>query len=210
MKVFPDMIQGSEDWFAARRGRPTASNFSRIITAKGLKMSSQAEGYALELIAETLRPDEVQQAFTGNFHTDRGNELEPLAREEFIKTLNLDVRTVGFVTREDGIVGCSPDGLIYKGDEPVAGVEIKCPMAKNHLSYHLGDELPTEHIIQVHGSMAVTGLDAWYFMSYCQGVKPFIKLVRRNAVTEAVSSALDTFLLLYSATKKRVIDKLEA
>jgi len=33
MIIHPQMIQQSEEWFRARSGRPTASQFSRILTA---------------------------------------------------------------------------------------------------------------------------------------------------------------------------------
>ena len=67
MKIWDDMEQRSEQWFRARAGRPTASEFSRIITETG-KDSGQWDDYAIELVAQCLRPDEV--AWTGNRHTD--------------------------------------------------------------------------------------------------------------------------------------------
>lgn len=211
MITFPDMTQGSEEWFAARRGRPTASEFDKIITAKTLKPSSQREDYALKLIGEILRPDE-QEEFWGNKDTDRGVELEPLAREEFAKQTGLDVRTVGFVTRDDEVVGCSPDSLVAKSkqENPVAGLEIKCPRSKGYLKHLLGGGLPDEYKLQVHGSMAVTGLKAWYFMSYCQGLPPFIHLVRWDETTDKISEALDDFLIYYAELKQQAEAKIKA
>lgn len=74
MIIHPQMIQGSDEWFRARKGRITASNADRILTPTG-KDSSQWDSYAIELVAECIRPDETP-AFIGNSHTDRGNELE--------------------------------------------------------------------------------------------------------------------------------------
>lgn len=207
MNIWNDLEQRTEQWFKVRAGRPTASNFDRIITPTG-NDSSQWSSYAIELCASCLRPDEI--AWEGNRHTDRGEELEPKARDLFTELTGLDVRQVGFVTRDDGIVGCSPDALIYDGDEIVAGLELKCPLAKNHAAYLLAGVLPPEYKPQVHGSMAVTGLDEWWFMSYCPGLAPFKLKVERDEFTEKVSDALDRFLIFYAAERKRIIPIIEA
>lgn len=205
MNIIENLEQGSEQWFQVRTGRPTASNFDRIITPTG-KDSSQWEGYAIDLMADCIRPDMVD--FVGNRHTDRGNELEPEARDLFSATMGLTVQQVGFITRDDGIVGCSPDGLIYREGKPIAGLELKCPLAKNHAKYLVEGVLPKDYAPQVHGGMAVTGLDFWYFMSHCQGMAPFILRVERDGFTTKVADALDRFLIFYAARRKEVMPML--
>jgi len=203
MKIWPNMEQRSDEWFAARAGRPTASQFSRLLTPTG-KDSSQWDAYAIELCAACINPQEV--SFEGNFHTDRGNELEPAAREEFERIMSLTVSQVGFVTRDDGVIGCSPDGLIYSQlGALVAGIEIKCPLSKNHAQYLIEGKCPDPYRPQVHGSMAVTGLDHWYFMSFCPGMAPFITRVERDDYTAKISDALDRFLIYYAARRKEVM-----
>lgn len=207
MKIWPDMEQRSDAWFRARAGRPTASQFSRLLTPTG-KDSSQWEGYAIELMAQSIRPDEI--TWEGNAHTDRGTELEPEARETFSEIMDLETREVGFITRDDEVIGCSPDSLVYhpNAKKPIAGLEIKCPLAKNHAAYLLDGNLPDAYRPQVHGSMAVTGLDHWYFMSYCPGLAPFITLVERDDYTAKLSDALDRFLIYYSELRKTAMPKL--
>lgn len=222
MKIWPNLDQQTDQWFRVRAGRPTASQFSRIVTATGAD-SSQWWDYATELVAETIRPDMMDKAnlgsgFTGNRHTDRGNELEPEAREEFASRVlgdqsKLEIQQVGFVTRDDGIVGCSPDGMIYSKRSdgarvPIAGLEIKCPEAGKHSKDFLRGELPSAHMQQVHGSMAVTGLRWWYFMSYCPGIEPLILRVERSEYTEKVADALDRFLIFYGAHRTEILPKL--
>lgn len=200
MIICDDIIQQSEQWFRLRAGRPTASQFDRIFTAGGKDSAKSTwENYALELCAECIRPDELAKGWTGNQHTDRGNELEPEAREEFVRRTGLHVRQVGFVTRDDGVVGCSPDGLIVDASgQWEAGLEIKCPSPAVHARYLLGGELPAEHKQQVHGGMAVTGLSQWHFMSYCPGFRPLWLIAKRDAYTEALSKAIDRFVIFYS------------
>lgn len=210
MIVNEQVAQCSDEWFSLRRGRPTASRFADIITAKTGVLSASHRAYMNELIAQCFFPE--WEDFTGNWMTDRGIELEPEAREAFEDHTGLCAQVVGFCTRDDGIVGCSPDGLIYgngTGKEWIAGLEIKCPAPKKHVAWVAEGVLPDEHKQQVHGSMAVTGLDAWHFFSYCPGVQPLHLVVMRDAYTEKVSAALDEFLELYAAHRQRVIPLLK-
>ncbi|MCW1885600.1 YqaJ viral recombinase family protein [Luteolibacter flavescens] len=198
------MEQRTEQWFRARAGRPTASQFSRIVTPTG-KDSEQWDDFALELVAQCIRPDEVE--WTGNRHTDRGEELEPAARDLFREMMDLDVREVGFITRADEVIGCSPDALVYQrgAAHPLAGLEIKCPLAKHHARYLVEGVLPDAYRAQVHGSMAVTGLRWWYFMSYCPGLVPFVLRVEWDSYTDKLAGALDRFLVFYAERRKQVL-----
>jgi len=134
MKIWPSMEQRSEAWFRARAGRLTASNFHRVLTPSG-KDSSQWRELAIEMCCSRIRPDEIQ--WEGNRHTDRGEELEPEAREEFSRIMGLEVEQVGFIVQDNELVGCSPDGMIKINGQYAAGVELKCPLSKNHAEYLL-------------------------------------------------------------------------
>ena len=209
MKVFADIIQGSEEWKRIRKGKPTASNFSRIITAAKAELSKQATDYIRELIGECFVPD--FEYFTGNFFTERGKMLEPEAREAFIAESGLFIEEVGFVLADDGICGCSPDGLIIGvgGREFCSGLEIKCPTPKEHIGYVLDGVLPDAYRQQVHGSMAVTGLDEWHFWSYFPGLKPLHVVVKRDDYTAKIEKALASFVADYRAAMAIAKSKLQ-
>lgn len=197
MRVFTDLIQGSDEWKAVRKGKPTASRFSDIITAKTGELSKSATGYIRELIGECYCPD--WEPWQGNQFMERGKELEPIARAKFIEEIGHGVEEVGFVLSRDGVCGCSPDGLIYdlEAQSYVAGVEIKCPIPKTHIGYIMDGGLPDEYKQQVHGSMAVTGLSHWHFYSYFPGMKSHHVIVKRDDYTAKVESALNTFVQQY-------------
>jgi hypothetical protein len=209
MIVHPHVLQGSDEWHAMRRGRPTASRFKDIITAAKGDLSKSARGYIAELIGESFCPEWID--FAGNKFTDRGTELEPVARAYYETYTGSTVAQVGFCTRNDGIVGCSPDGLLPGGctAEWFRGVEIKCPSPKVHVGWMMDGTLPDEHKQQVHGSMAVTGLDSWDFFSYFPGLQPFLITVRRDEYTAKLSASLDQFLIDYAAAREAVIPKLK-
>ena len=204
MKIHDKVEQGTEEWLQLRKGRATASEFSKILTPGG-KMSKSAVGYMRKLARECVVDDPM--AFEGNKFTDWGNKHEPEARDLFRQVMDLDVVEVGFCTRHDLLVGCSPDGLIHDGDGTwIGGLEIKCPTVDKHVDYKMEGILPDEYKMQVHGSMAVTGLPWWYFMSYFPGLEPLIIKVERNEFTESVSDALDQFVIDYKAERERVFD----
>jgi hypothetical protein len=199
VKIFYDLIQGSDEWKAARKGRPSTSNLSNIITAARGDLSKTADAYIIELIAECFAPE--WEEFVGNRFTERGIELEPEARDAFIAETGLNVIEVGGVLADDGVTWCSPDGLIMdeSGDREriITGVEIKCPSPKVHIGYIIDGKLPDAYKQQVHGQMAVTGAKYWHFWSYFPGLRPFHTVVYRNDYTEKLEQGLHVFVEQY-------------
>lgn len=206
MTIYRDITQGTPEWLAIRKGRPTASRMDEIITPTGLP-SKSAVSYIRELIGECFCPD--FQTWGGNAATDRGQELEPVAREEFVKHTGLIIEQVGFVIGEDNAAGCSPDSLVMENGIPVAGVEIKCPAPKAHVNYVLDGVLPAIYTPQVHASLAITKLPRWHFFSYFPGLKPLHVVVQRNEYTEKVESALCDFVARYKQAMAEAVPKLK-
>lgn len=204
MKVYPDVAQGSEEWYAMRRGRPTASQFKNLITAVKGSLSEGRHDYMTRLVAESFCPD--WKSFVGNFATERGTEMEPEAREAFSLHTGHTLKQVGFCTQDNGVVGCSPDSLIVDADgNYIGGLEVKCPFPETHVGYLLKGGLPDTYKQQVHGSMAVTGLNVWHFWSYFPGMRPHHVIVERDLYTAKVEEAIQTFLIEYGAFRERVI-----
>lgn len=198
MKIFHDLEQGTDEWLAIRKGKPSTSKLGNIITAAKGELSKSRVGYIRELIGECFAPE--WEEFAGNKYTERGVEMEPEARDAFRTVIDFPVVEVGGVLADDGVSWCSPDGLIFNpldDDEIVSGVEIKCPSPKVHVGYVLDGVLPSEYKQQVHGAMAITGADCWHFWSYFPGLRPFHLVVNRDEYTEKVSTALATFVTEY-------------
>jgi hypothetical protein len=62
-----------------------------------------------------------------------------------------------------------------------------------HIRYRRAGVLPDEYLYQVHGSMAVTGADAWWFQSWNPGLASLRVKVERNEFTEKLKAALIEF-----------------
>jgi hypothetical protein len=174
-----DVKQGSGEWKTLRLGIPTASEFDAIVTPEFKPRTGQTpETYLYQKLCERLlgfSPD------INAFAIDQGAILETEAKPYFQMTFNTEVRTVGFCTSDDGLFGCSPDGLI--GDD--GGLEIKCPQPHTHLRYLVEGVLPKDYAPQVHGSMFVTGRRWWKFMSYSRQFDPLIIHVDRDELIQA-------------------------
>ena len=165
--------QNSEEWLDARKGIPTASAFSKIVTPSKGDKSSSSKTYMYELIAEKLGA--TNESFSNNW-TERGHELEDMARSTFEFITDLKVDEVGMIKTDCGNIGCSPDGLINED----GGLEIKCPKASTHIKYLIEGVLPLEYKTQVMGSLMVSERKYWYFMSYHPELDPFILKVERD------------------------------
>jgi hypothetical protein len=172
MQIFDDP-QGSPEWFAARMGIPTASEFATVmaIGPKGGKSVGRV-AYLNKLAGEILT-GEPMPSFS-NEDMERGKLMEDEARDLYAFTHGVEPQRVGFI--RNGDKGASPDSLI--GDK--GGLEIKSAAAHIQISRLLADELPSEHKAQVIGSMWVVEREWWDFASYCPKLPLFVKRVYRD------------------------------
>jgi len=184
--------QGSPEWLASRLGRPSASNFGRLVTGSG-KPSSSAESYINEMIAERLTGR--SKPFYTNEHMERGNALEPEAREAYEFITDFEVVETGFILHDSEEFGCSPDGLVAEQ----GGLEIKCPSDSVHVSYLRAGKVPAKYYQQVQGCLWITGREWWDFMSYHPEMPHLLVRAHRNekyieAMAEQVEKAVKTIV----------------
>lgn len=199
-----DVEQGSPEWFALRLGIPTATDFSDIVTAAKGDLAAAHDKLINRLIDELARP-QMQELFAGNRHTERGKELEPDARNLYRLLGKGELRQVGFITRDDGRAGCSPDSLVDCHTDSPGGLEIKCPDGHTHVGYLRAGTLPNDYRQQVHGSMVISGRKWWDFMSYCPGYRPLIVRVHWNEYTDKVAAGLEQFLSVLETEKAKIL-----
>ena len=153
--IIHEMEQRSEEWYAIRKGKMTASEASTI-AANGIGLKT----YAYQIVVGEIT--EQEQSFKGNKHTERGNDLEPEGRIAYEIARDVTVKQVGFIEMDE-YVGCSPDGLI--GED--GGFEEKCPDDIKYFKLLIGEEKPDEaYIWQCHMSLLITGRKWWDLMFY--------------------------------------------
>lgn len=177
------IAQGHIDWFKLRMGRVTASEMGNLLSPTfELRTGEMPKSYVYEKLAESWRGKPL--IFTGSWATEQGEVRETEAIPFLALEKEWDIREGGFIETDDGLAGCSPDGLV--GDD--LGIECKSPEPVNHVRYLVEGVLPKAYAVQVHASMYVTGYNRWLFYSYQRGFPPFILEVRRD---EAIIAKID-------------------
>jgi len=192
-----DAIQGSDEWLESRLGRPTASNFGRLITPTG-KASTSAQGYIDELVAQRIT-GEIPEFFK-SAAMERGNELEPAAKALYEFTNDVEVKEVGLCLHDRYECGASPDGLINQN----GGLEIKCPLPHTHVSYLRDGGIPAKYIPQVQGCLWITEREWWDFMSYHPSMEDLIvRVYRDNAyITKLAEQVIRAVEIIETESKK--------
>lgn len=145
MKIY-NCEQKSEEWFKVRELKLTASKAQAIGNAKA----------GLETLVTNMMAEYYSSAEKENFSskdTDRGNELENVAREMYELEQGIEVEQVGFI-EESKYVGCSPDGLIGKNGL----IEIKCLNDVGHYCVIRDKEkgIDSQYLWQVQMQMLIT------------------------------------------------------
>jgi hypothetical protein len=165
--------QGSPEWYSARLGIPTASEF-HTVAAKGKDggVSLTRKTYMMKLAGERLTGEPMDSYSNG--HMERGKDWEDEARQRYAFEQEVEPQIVGFLRRGD--MGCSPDSLI--GEQ--GGLEIKTKAAHLHIEALLRDDIPPEHRAQLQGFLLVTGRDWIDLGIYCRK----LPLVTRRVVPD--------------------------
>jgi hypothetical protein len=164
---------GTSAWQDLRIGVATASNFEKILTPAKLAFSSQAEKYAMQLLAEEHLGMKLDDAVSSSSMT-RGDVLEKKALGLYrLQHDDVELRRIGFVTRDDGRVGCSPDHFV--NDDGM--LEIKSPEPVQHVAY-LIDSKGIGYVLQVQGGLWLCEKDYCDTMSYHPDMPP--ALVRQG------------------------------
>jgi len=175
--IILDHEQGTPEWFAARMGKPSASCFSKLITAGG-KPSTSAAKYITELGAECIT-GESKPHFTSQAMID-GTERESDAREAYEYITGCGVTQSGFILDDSREYGCSPDGLIY-GVTLMGGVELKCPQQDTQFGYLCKPQtLVKQYYQQIMGCLLVTGAAWWDVFSYHPNMGHVLVRVERD------------------------------
>jgi hypothetical protein len=188
MKLFT-VENGSPEWFAARSGIPTASAFHRVLTPAKGELASGRWSYAFELAIERLL-GESKQTIDGLQWVERGKMLEPDAVQHYEFVHSCRTVKAGFITTDDGRMGCSPDRIMV---DEVGGLELKCPAAKTHLDYFIRGP-GADYRCQVQGSLLITGFPFWDFMSYSPNLPQVLVRFEPDApFIEKLKAALDQF-----------------
>ena len=164
IKYHTNLVQGSDEWLAARCGLLTASEMKHIITPAKLQYA-KSDTHLYELLAQRIT-QYVEPTYISNDML-RGTEDEIEARIKYQECYGMTV-DVGFITNDKWgfTLGHSPDSLV--GDDGF--LEIKSRRQKFQVETILEGVMPSDYLIQVQAGLLISERKFCDFVSYCGGM----------------------------------------
>ena len=132
--MWHNVVQGSPEWLALRRGRFTGSKVHELIVKKAWNgdcdnlLTKGGKTYVRKSLCLSEQNTYESDAMI------RGSQLEPHARLRFELQHNIKVQNTGFYAYENWL-GFSSDGLTFEDNGRKGVAEIKCPLEQKHLLY---------------------------------------------------------------------------
>lgn len=183
----PD-LQRTDDWFAVRLGKVTASRIADVMAKTKTGYSASRANYHAQLVAERLSGTGAD-GFT-NAAMQWGIDTEAQARIAYEFKHGIDVTETGFHDHPAiAMSGASPDGLAGANGL----VEIKCPNAATHIATLRGGSIDRKYVLQMHWQMACTGREWCDFVSFDPRLPLEMQLfVQRVELDAALLSEIET------------------
>jgi len=185
-----DLIQGSDEWLAARCGLLTASEMKLILTPT-LKVASndKERAHLYELLAQRITGHVEPHYVSDDMLRGREDEVEAriLYAERYAPVVEC-----GFITsnRWGFTLGYSPDGLV--GDDGL--IECKSRRQKYQVETIISGEMPAEYALQAQTGLLVSGRKWLDFVSYSGGLPMVtVRVYPDPAIQDAIIAAATGF-----------------
>ena len=186
--IHRDLIQGSEEWLAARCGLLTASEMRLVLTPKlQLAANDKSRAHYWELLSQRITGHVEPSYVSDDMLRGQGDEI--LARSLYAEH-RAPVDEVGFVTNDAWgfTLGCSPDGLV--GDDGM--IECKSRRQRFQVETLLTGKVPDEYVLQCQTALLVTDRKWLDFVSYSGGLPmAVIRVLPDGAVRKAILNAAE-------------------
>ena len=168
-----DIEQRTPEWHALHLGRPTASQFHRIVTKKGNLAPATAQTYKWQLLAERIFGVSFAPKINNVPAVRHGVAYEEPARMDLEARMASPIRRGGVVLSADKRLLASPDGWFM--DMPV---EIKCPLPPGQLKNLIED--PRDYWPQIQGQIMLSQSDWLLFFSWHPCAPPRLLQIERD------------------------------
>lgn len=202
--VVHDVAQGSVEWWQARLGVVTASNFSTVMAeGRDGELSLTRTELMYRLAGEEITGLPAEETFKSRA-MERGKEMEAEAVADYERRKGVTVKRVGFATNFAGLKRCgaSPDGLVgFDG-----GVETKTMRPDLMIPLLMkGAQMIPAHRAQVMGNMMVWQRDWWDLKIFYPRMPDFtVRVYRDDAYVKRLLDEIERF----NFEKKRLIETL--
>lgn len=186
-----DCEQNTEEWYRARCGVVTASEFHTVLASgKGGGESKTRRAYMMRLAGEIITGEPAETYSNANMV--RGHVMEDEARDFYALMEDVDPVRVGFI--RNGAMGCSPDSLVSTNRV----LEIKTKQPNQFIDalerYRKSGEMPAEHKAQCQGILWITEREHIDLSIYWPKMPTFIvKANRDEPYIEGLARAVRQF-----------------
>lgn len=169
MIIIDEFEQNTEQWDLARLGNPGASQFSQIVTSKGVPSDSRT-GLLKDLAGEILTGRPASSFNSWKMKKGLANEAESRRWYEWKNDVEI-IQVAMCYPDKQKMYHCSPDGLM---PDIKKGFETKDHTETPRLQIERLEKgtIESQHWIQCQGSLLVTGYDSWIYQSFCKGKSP--------------------------------------
>lgn len=193
IKIYEDVVQGSDEWRQQRIGLLTASEVKLILTPT-LKLASndKERAHVYELAAQRIS-GYVEPTYVGD-EMLRGHDDEVRAKIAYAERFE-PVDEVGFITNDalGFAMGYSPDALVGKHGL----IECKSRRQKfavqTMIEFVESQTIPDDYVLQVQSALLISGRKWCDFVSYTGGlpmivIRVFPDAIVQNAIIEAATA----------------------
>lgn len=211
IKYHTELIQGSDEWFAARCGLLTAGSMKLILTpslkqASNDKERSHVYEMAAQRITQFVEPSYINDDML------RGQEDEVSARI-FYAERYAPVEDMGLITNNKWgfTLAYSPDGMV--GDDGL--IEVKSRRQKFQVETLVravpGQSVPDDYILQIQTGLLVSERDWCDFISYSGGMPMcVIRVFPDQKMQDAILEAAGAFEARVQAVIRKYQDTLNS
>jgi len=170
IKIYEEVVQGTDEWYALRLGLTTASEVKKLITPTGkIADNDDTRSHVYELLAQRITGRIDPSYISDDMLRGKIEEMDALALydEKYDK-----IKKVGFITNDKWgfTIGYSPDALV--GDDGL--IEVKSHRQKYQIETILSDGLPTNKalnpMLQIQTGLLVSERKWCDFVSYSGGL----------------------------------------
>jgi len=161
--MFVNVRQNTEEWFQLRLGKITSSNFDKIMANEGKAFGQPAIEYAEKVALEIVTGERDESSSFKNGYMERGNDLEPVAKELYEIERFCEVSNGGFNISDCEKFGDSPDGNVGKN----GCIEIKSVIPKTQWKRIKKGGIDLSYKWQIQGHLLLGKKEWCDFVSYC-------------------------------------------
>ena len=207
MKKYTEFEQKSLEWHEIKWGKIGGSASAGLL--------KPSETLFIDILSQQNEEFEPESDYTSDA-MERGNELEPFARQYLESYFNVSFEVPAWIQCEENrLLGISPDGLT--ADNRFA-CEIKCFGRKKHWEILLKNEIPYDNVPQlVHYFTVIPDLESLYFISFRpESEKHFIKELTRETLVnigtnaKPVMKSISDAVSIAKENAKTLLNRIEA